>query len=112
MCTYCVRSHNVANAVVIHRPLIGGTFVDFASKSIDSIPHGGVRSIFERNPYLLPNIVTTVLALLICGLAVGVLDEVCRVPSADSDVFTEHYSDATCSPSQTLNTNNPSINFI
>ncbi|THH18400.1 hypothetical protein EUX98_g8965 [Antrodiella citrinella] len=56
-------------------PLIGGTFVDFASKSADSIPHDGVRSIFERNPYLLPNIVTTVLALLICGLAFGVLDE-------------------------------------
>lgn len=79
MCSYCVGSHHVTNAFIIYRPLIGGTFVDFASKSIDNIPHDGIRSIFERNPYLLPNIVTTVFALVICGLAVGVLDEVCRV---------------------------------
>jgi len=39
------------------------------------MPYAGLKSIFEANPYLLPNLVTTALTLLTWVLAFGVLDE-------------------------------------
>lgn len=73
----CLRSlyHLAHNEIA--RPLIGGTFVDLIKGDPESsVSHSGLRRLFETYPYLLPNIVTSVLAFLVCGLALGVLDEV------------------------------------
>ena len=68
----------MASLMPVTSPLIGGTFAEpFSQQAAEtSIIPPGLRHLLTKYPYLLPNLVTSALALLICALALLILDEV------------------------------------